>query len=170
MRSSRALAGCLLLLAGACVGVRAPVASPGELPVLQRRFEVANVATAGPARCALFREAGELRAWLGELSIAAARVPWPFGDDGDPDSEDAAGGDVLVVLTEDADGTEVWLATEEGVDVVTLVMAAPSDRVVAPSATWRLHVLVLERRRNQLAVVLREPEARGERTLAVFPR
>lgn len=174
MRSSRALAGCLLLLAGACAGARAPVASPGELPVLQRRFEVANVATAGPARCALLRDAAGLRAWLGELPIAAARVPWPFGDEGDDggdhDSEDGAGGDVLVVLTEDVDGTEVWLATEEGVDVVTLAMAAPSDRVAAPSTTWRLHVLVLERRRNQLAVVLREAEARGERTLAVFAR
>lgn len=171
MRSSLAPAGCLLLLAGACAGARAPVASPGELPVLQRRFEVANVATAGPARCALLRDAAALRAWLGELPIAAARVPWPFGDDGgDHDSEDGAVGDVLLVLAEDVDGTEFWLATEEGVDVVTLVMAAPSDRVAAPSTTWRLHVLVLERRRNQLAVVLREAEARGERTLAVFAR
>lgn len=176
MRSSRALGGCLLLLAGACAGARATVVSPGELPVVQRRFEVANVATAGPARCALLRDAGALQAWLQELPIAAERVPWPCDDDGDgdgdgdPDGEDGAGGDVLVVLTEDADGTEVWLATEEGVDVVTLVMAAPSDLVVAPRTTWRLHVLVLERRRNQLAVVLREPEARGERTLAVFAR
>lgn len=142
--------------------------------MVQRRFEVENVATAGPARCALLRDAEALQAWLEDLPIAAERVPWPCADggdgDGDPDGEDGAGGDVLVVLTEDADGTEVWLATEEGVDVVTLVMAAPSDRVVAPRATWRLHVLVLERRRNQLAVVLREPEARGERTLAVFAR
>lgn len=139
---------------------------------MQHRFEVASVATEGPARCALFREAGALQAWLEELPIAAARVPWPFADcgDGDHEGEDGAGGDVLVVLAEDVDGTEVWLATEEGVDVVTLAMVASSDRVATPGTTWRLHVLALERRRNQLAVVLREAEARGERTLAVFAR
>jgi hypothetical protein len=149
-----------MLLASACAGGRARVDPPGELSVLRQRFEVGNVATAGPARCALLRDAGSLRAWLGELPVARARVPWPAEDDCD----------VLVVLTEDTDGTEVWLATEEGVDVVTLAMAAASDRVAASEAPWRLHLLVLERRSNQLAVVLREAGARGEHTLAVFAR
>lgn len=128
--------------------------------MLRQRFEIANVATMGPARCALLREAWELRAWLHELPVAGAPVPWRH--DGDVD--------VLAVLTDDTDGTEVRLATEEGVDVVTLVMAVATDRVVAPRATWRLHLLLLERRKNQLAVVLRDAEARGEHTLAVFAR
>lgn len=160
MRSSRALTGCLLLLAGACAGVPARVDPPGELPVVRQRCEVTNVATAGPARCALLRDRGAFWAWLGELPVAEGSVPWLC--EGDVD--------VLAVLTEDTDGTQVWLASEEGVDVVTLVMAAAPDRVAAPHATWRLHLLALERRRNQLAVVLREAGARGERTLAVFAR
>lgn len=160
MRTWRALAGGLLGLAGACASAPARVDPPGELPVLRQRFEVVNAATAGPTRCALLRDAEALQAWLGELSAARVCVAWPV--DGDVD--------LLAVLTEDSGGTEILLATEEGVDVVTLVMASAGDVVAAPPATWRLHVMVLDRRANQLAVVLREAGAGGEHTLAVFAR
>lgn len=154
--SVRARVGCLLLLAGACAAGREGSGFPGELPVLGRRGEIAHVATAGPARCALLRDDAALSAFLHELSIRVADVPIRC----------ERGFDVLAVLTEDLDGTDVWLATEEGVDVVTLVLPATSG----PGGTSRLHLLALARRSNQLAVVLREASHRGERTLAVFAR
>lgn len=152
---ARAVAGCLVLLFGACASREADDAAAGELPVVQQRLQFASVAAVGEARCALLRDEAGLAAWLRELSVAVDPSAFAWGQV-----------DVLAALTDDVDGTEVWLASEEGVDVVTFVMTVMAE----PAGTMRLHLLALPRRRNQLAVVLRECEGRGERTLAVFTR
>ena len=133
-------------------GPRIPVGDP--LPVVRQRQEVA-VAANVVARCELCADPGALAVLLRELG--AVRPPDLALDDGD---------DVLVVVPADGVGAAALsLATEEGVDVLTFVAAAP-----APAGP-RAQLVVLPRRRCQLAVVWRHASpALGEQTLRVFAR
>jgi len=146
-----ALAAC----SAAVPAVRKSVAANADsLPVVRQRVE-GKVADAAGARCELCSDAWTLAALLHELGA----VP-------PPELAPAAGDDVLVVVPADgASAASLSLATEEGVDVLTFVAAAPGH-------TGRIaHLVVLPRRNCQLAVVWRHASpALGEQTLRVFTR
>ena len=131
-----------------------PEPAADSLPVVRQHCEIA--VAAGPvARCELCRDGNALAALLHE-----------FGAVPSPGCAPAAGDDVLVVVPADgASAASLSLATEEGVDVLTFVAAAPGR-------TGRMAQLVVLPRRNcQLAVVWRHSSpALGEQTLRVFAR
>lgn len=121
---------------------------------MRHRCEVL-VAAASGARCELCHDADALAAVLRELGATRPPACAPGAED-----------DVLVVVPDDGVGAaSLAVATEEGVDVLTFVAAAPAR----PGRVAQL--VVLPRRSCQLAVVWRHAvPALGEQTLRVFGR
>lgn len=149
-----ALAACSAPVSASPAAPEPQAASPDSLPVVRQRGAIAVVA-ATAARCELCRDAEALAVLLRELGA----VP-------PPELAPTAGDDVLVVVPAGgADAASLSLATEEGVDVLTFVAAAPARS--GCFAQW----VVLPRRNCQLAVVWRHASsALGEQTLRVFAR
>lgn len=113
--------------------------------------------------CRRLETAAELRALQQELRLPASLV----------DGFDAEHDVVIAVATGSGrvfDGFGVAVASEEDVDVLTLLQSAPSGR--DPGVHTPLVLLQLPRRPNELAVVLRlgsGPAPASEETLAHFP-
>jgi hypothetical protein len=138
--------------------------APELLPILRQWCG----ALPGPAAawCAIATDAASWRALRARLGPVAGNC---LG----ADFELPPGARVLVVAAAAglvAGSPPVRVATEEGVDVVTVTTAASPSPDVATAAP--VLVLLLPERRHQLAVVLAEPDpAYGvavERLLAVF--
>ena len=76
-------------------------------------------------------------------------------------------GDVIIVVVRPAGErlSRIEVATEEGVDVLTLSARATEPAAGQPPSVWLLR---LQHRPHQLAVVVRSATGRGEQTVGIF--
>lgn len=144
---------------------RPPAPAGGERIAVLRVREFADRGDGKAVRCLRATEAGELRELRAAFGLAETDLPDDFAD--------LATCCVVVLATERARvfaGFSIAVATEEGVDVLTLTQAAPSG--VDPGQRAPVIALALPRREHALSVVLRSvcgPAPGTETTVTTFP-